>query len=577
MMPPKASKSTCKRGQKNDIYLLYDEDDSSRVMEFAEQFRQFYKVFDPHTDGVPGESKLWSWLEKGIYNSKMTVVFFSKKSITKEAYIQLSHAIREHRIIAIMVQSCKIPKILGHFNIVYAYHTDSFDLTLNHIRQAIEAPKETFKRLDFPYHNPGKVTQTVVGIPKFENRTLQETPRKTTKITVLDVILNAHIVCNVFNNFTLRCDKPECTFKCRANNFQEVHAHTRSCKFEWVQCSYCKQKVFRKNMQKHEQRKCRFRRLKCSNEGCVYLTSLCDVESHKRSCVYQLVNCRNSINGCKAVHLKKDANQHKRKCDYETLMCNLCKLFKLDFDSHHCQNSDKRTYIFSCENTGCIYEGSANDMIGHNLVCEFRKQTCRHCSRLIPVGMLTAHTQECSDLTSCHQCGVTIPRYLLERHRQISCGVGAMTTVCDTCYSIVDEVSMKTHTNNDCINYKRHFSMQNTAPNANTNAKEPKHQSEEVSQLVPIVRRKQRGRRLSTIMRLRGRDSCGNSDNSKVSSHYVNFEDHQKLGIMTPERRDWFNSIGNPASPCSSESGDSLPSPFYTEGLCHSSSWYNLT
>ncbi|KAH3782625.1 hypothetical protein DPMN_160544 [Dreissena polymorpha] len=46
------SKRRSMREGANDIYLLYDEMDTSLVMPFAEHLSLFYKVFDPHTDGA---------------------------------------------------------------------------------------------------------------------------------------------------------------------------------------------------------------------------------------------------------------------------------------------------------------------------------------------------------------------------------------------------------------------------------------------------------------------------------------------------------------------------------------------
>lgn len=70
-----------------------------------------------------------AWLENGIHMSKCTVVFLTKKFLTHNycryqadnAVVRYVKSKGRHRVIVIMLQSCKIPKNLQHFNCVYAW------------------------------------------------------------------------------------------------------------------------------------------------------------------------------------------------------------------------------------------------------------------------------------------------------------------------------------------------------------------------------------------------------------------------------------------------------------------------
>ncbi|XP_052229796.1 uncharacterized protein LOC127843933 isoform X2 [Dreissena polymorpha] len=340
------SRRTSTRGVSNDIYLLYDELDTNLVMPFAEHFRPFYTVFDPHTDGAQNEPEHRSWLDRGIYRSKMTVVFLSKQSQkNSECEFQLAHAIKSltktkymHRIVVVMVEFCKIPKNLGHFKIVYAFQNDVFERNVHQLREAIKiAPRETFTRLDVSWKNHPNVLQTVVGTPKLQPLT-QEIP---IKISLLDIIRNPRKVIDVLNNFYVRCNKQGCSFRCRGENLKEAHEHIRSCKYELVQCRYCKQSVSRKNIMKHELRKCRRRSVTCPNKGCAFLGCYADHESHNTSCEYRMQKCLNNCYGCKSVYPLKDIIKHTQVCDYEKCICTVCskELFKIDLERHNCTNT----------------------------------------------------------------------------------------------------------------------------------------------------------------------------------------------------------------------------------------------
>ncbi|XP_052225590.1 uncharacterized protein LOC127841081 [Dreissena polymorpha] len=243
-----------------------------------------------------------------------------------------------HRIVVVMVESCKIPKNLGHFKIVYAFQNGIFERNVCRLREAIEAPRESFTRLDVFWNNHPNVKQTVIGTPKLQPTKLQGIP---IKISLLDIIRHPRKVIDVLKNFDVRCNKQGCSFRCPGKNLKKAHEHIRSCKYELLQCRYCKQSVSRKNIKKHEKRKCRRQIMICPNKGCAFLGCYADHESHNRSCEYRMQKCLNSCYECKSVYPLKDIIKHTQVCDYEKYICTVCnkELFKIDLERHNCINT----------------------------------------------------------------------------------------------------------------------------------------------------------------------------------------------------------------------------------------------
>jgi hypothetical protein len=52
-MRPTSTSGTCKRDIENDVYMLYDSDDSSMVEPIKNYLQRFYTLFDPLMDGPP--------------------------------------------------------------------------------------------------------------------------------------------------------------------------------------------------------------------------------------------------------------------------------------------------------------------------------------------------------------------------------------------------------------------------------------------------------------------------------------------------------------------------------------------
>lgn len=87
---------------------------------------------------TPDEAEIKIWTERGVYNAKKTVVFLTKNFLSStECEFQASHAvdrfsrtkgINKHRVVVIVLESCKVPKYLRHFKCVYAWkYRDSPD------------------------------------------------------------------------------------------------------------------------------------------------------------------------------------------------------------------------------------------------------------------------------------------------------------------------------------------------------------------------------------------------------------------------------------------------------------------
>ncbi|KAH3698140.1 uncharacterized protein LOC127862275 [Dreissena polymorpha] len=571
-MRPKSTTDRCMRDHENDVYMLYDSDDRSKVVPFKNYLKRFYTLFDPLTDGPPNEPELKTWLERGIYKSKLTVVFLTKKSKTNsECEFQLANAVKrytetksQHRIVVVMVERCKVPKNLKQFLTVYAFKAND-EPTMCNIRKAIEAPKEQYVIGDKTWTNHQNTLKTVIGSPKLDPRIQPEIKKKT---RFMDIIWNARKVYRIHQNFDFRCNKPGCTFRCRGDNFKEAHAHIESCKYEWVQCRYCQQNVSRKNIVKHEQKKCRSRRVKCTFDGCDYNPCYADLESHKRACVYQLEQCPNSRYGCQTVYLKKDTKQHKGECQYEKCVCHQCQqeLFKVDVDKHHCQNHDRRNDVHSCDNNDCMFEGTVDELFKHHVCCEFRTQKCRNCSRMIPIENLAEHTTDCENLTSCDHCGLMIPRSLLDSHQRLSCSKSSMVTVCDSCHYVTDAVTIETHKDNRCTTSLSCLGDHNDADNSNWEKYATMEIYSAVSKPVRMERTHRKAGLSLPYWYSLGRGSRRYSDvtYSSDSSDYVNFEKHQISGAMTAERRYIFNNIEESMKFLSTDSG-----------ICSFSYWYS--
>jgi len=230
----------------------------------------------------------------------------------------------------------------------------------------------------------------------------------------------------VLNSCELQCVSEGCNFHCLGTDFNSFYHHVTSCKYQRVQCRHCSQFVLQRNLVRHEQDRCRHKRIPCDNESCKILFSLNEIKAHKRVCPFQEVVCPN--NGCTHVFAKKDRNKHMEICDYVHIFCVGCSTwyFRIDAYTHKCRNAlpnhlhpsecfrqtsvTERPETFRCNHSGCNFSGVYNALTDHDKTCEYKIHQCSNCGTRMPKRQLTWHSKECDTLVECETCCMQIPR-----------------------------------------------------------------------------------------------------------------------------------------------------------------------
>ncbi|WAR24375.1 Y2098-like protein [Mya arenaria] len=414
-------------GKESDVNAMYAEED----WEIVEPLLEFLKhkkvrVFDPHRDGMANETNLKIWVDKGIYNSKMSVIFLSRRWSemveftfrTECAVTRFAHTVGRHRVLLVLLDSRKIPDNLRHFQKIYAWK----------LKQHPKDPKNKFQRGRLFWTNP------YIGSDKRQAYITDEKQRRFGKTEIL-----RHIgkVKTVFEHFELHCTFDRCTFRCQGNEVLEAYYHLQQCQFQQIACRYCNQFITKKKILKHENERCLYKKVACPNPSCNGTFPAKSVEEHKKKCPFEEVECIHAVYGCKMKFKKMETKKHLDSCQFVKIFCNGCRkeYFRRDVYSHKCEdalpmhfqktkpnfscNDVKRTETFNCKHQGCSFVGTSPKYQRHVVCCDYRRQRCEHCGDRFPVKDLTQHEQNCQKIDECQACGMAVPRSAKDTHEYV--------------------------------------------------------------------------------------------------------------------------------------------------------------
>lgn len=453
-----------------DIYAVYCEENREDVGPILDVLKQQkLDIYDPNEDALPNATLFKAWLEQGMYRSKITVLFLTKNFIrhnncklqAEYAVVRYTRTKGSHRVLAVMLQSCKVPKSLQHVHCVYAWKFREEPIEqYRRILKAIFAPKERFRRGSVLCVG---VSAHAAKLAKTNVRDVQlytETKKQGSAVLKLrHLIFNLNKVKRMLENCELKCTSKNCTFKCPGEKIlDEFYEHVKVCKYQKVRCQFCRQTILRKNLPKHEQTTCPRRLLPCPNSPCVQKLTVKEKHKHSKVCSYMEIDCPNYKYGCRVVFARKDKNKHLEICEYEKNICEKCNnsYFRVDMETHICQtprldnNLDERFLtpgesVFKCYFIGCDYTGLKSDLDVHQMTCECRPEQCAGCGMRFPRRDMAWHGKQCDKIIECEQCHQLVPTSSKFTHDRWICNRQNIRVLCELCHTLVSNGSKEQH------------------------------------------------------------------------------------------------------------------------------------
>lgn len=217
---------------------------------------------------------------------------------------------------------------------------------------------------------------------------------------------------------------------------KNLATHRQKCKLELVSCRRwnlgCIEKVKRQEMQKHLQSKCALRLVKCKH--CGVETAVKVYSKHTQDCMEFPVHCSN---GCKVRGIiRKDLNNHRQTCKYELMQC--CHVSGgCNVKVKRCDMKDHLTKKCKLTKTECPYCGTSyaqNRYFCHEKLCEALPRTCPNkCGqqRLVR-STLKSHIRVCPlEEVQCKDCNEIIKWENMQNHLDNQCQYREMT--CEDC------------------------------------------------------------------------------------------------------------------------------------------------
>lgn len=284
------------------------------------------------------------------------------------------------------------------------------------------APKPKFRR--------GSLIWTSANTSIISSKACHEIPclqQRKPDLKNWELLLNVTKIKNALQYCEIKCSSDNCTFRCDgANILNHFVRHIKECKYQQVLCSFCKQPVKRKNLQRHEEKSCRLKPTVCQNEGCGKKMPAKLLRGHSVTCPYREDTCPNERYGCSHVFARKDRGKHLEICDYEQQQCKVCHefYFRIDIDSHSCNSENKRfdfsseiytesvPAVYKCRNSHCTFVGTRTAVDEHKRKCVYRIEQCPVCGIRLSVNELIWHKKQCDKLVECELCHLIVPRFV---------------------------------------------------------------------------------------------------------------------------------------------------------------------
>ena len=161
--------------------------------------------------------------------------------------------------------------------------------------------------------------------------------------------------------------------------------HENECKYKVILCINRKKGcLFQAHsdveLENHYANQCLFSLMKCAHDSCPNYVLRKNFEKHKTKCEYRLLACIHTANGCYEKFFVKQLNKHEDICTYA---------------------------LVKCKHTNCNKFVPKNSLTQHQDDCEYKKESCRDCDKLIPLILLRQHRlEECEHrMIECSFCG----------------------------------------------------------------------------------------------------------------------------------------------------------------------------
>ncbi|XP_071127075.1 uncharacterized protein [Mytilus edulis] len=431
------------------VFANYSEDDGELVSKLLQPFENRNCLFyNPDRDGLPGLPIMRGLIEKGMEQSKITMLFITKKFLSDELCMFMANlAIWKymktkgiHRVLPIILQPCKIPRYLKVLNCIhvwkYATTRSSHMLyktqAITRLTKAMLDPPPKFRRIR--WNGIKTLTWTHNIVEKVKKSALKE---KASNQSIHNInLFQLWRLIGVLKHCFLNCRYGHCSFACSGREFTRFISHAERCRYRPIKCpnKSCQTFLPKWCVDKHVE-ECPLTRLTCPSVGCGKEIIRYQIEQHLFKCQHRTILCPNHHYGCDQRLTQKDAFKHSETCLFASFLCNKCGqiIIKKDIHEHekYCIKSEtkcklcKKTMlreeelfhldvcemvVVSCPNIGCGITIARHKISQHKSKCLLTNICCpnseRGCNARDKRMSIQNHTAWCPfRLSECEFCG----------------------------------------------------------------------------------------------------------------------------------------------------------------------------
>ncbi|CAC5393820.1 unnamed protein product [Mytilus coruscus] len=442
------------------VFASYSEDDGELVTGLLQPFENSNcLIYNPDRDGIPGQPIMRGLIEKGMEQSKITMLFITKNFLSDELCMFMANlAIWKymktkgiHRVLPIILQPCKIPRYLKVLNCIHVWkyaptrssHMIYQTQAIARLTKAMLEPPPKFRRIR--WNGIKTLTWTRNIVEKVKKSALKEkaSDQSTHKINPFQLWRLTGVLKHCF----LNCRYGHCSFACSGREFTRFISHVQICRYRPINCpnKACKTFLPKWCVDKHVE-ECPLTWITCPSVGCGEKILRCRIEQHLLKCQHRSILCPNHHFGCDQRLTEKDAFKHSETCLFASFLCNKCgqAMMKKDLREHekYCAKSEtkcklcKKTMLreeepfhldaclmaeVSCPNIGCGLTMTRYKMLQHRSTCLHANISCansgRGCKTRDKRVNIQIHTASCPfRMSQCEFCGRKLPFKKLDSH-----------------------------------------------------------------------------------------------------------------------------------------------------------------
>ncbi|CAG2202936.1 unnamed protein product [Mytilus edulis] len=305
------------------VFANYSEDDGELVSKLLQPFENRNCLFyNPDRDGLPGQPIMRGLIEKGMEQSKITMLFITKKFLSDELCMFMANlAIWKymktkgiHRVLPIILQSCKIPRYLKVLNCIHVWKyatTRSSHMVYVSWIWIKNYPPPKFRRIR--WNGIKTLTWTRNTVEKVKKSALKE---KASNQSIHNInLFQLWRLIGVLKHCFLNCRYGHCSFACSGREFAKFISHIEICRYRPIKCpnKACQTFLPKWYVDKHVE-ECPLTRLTCPSVGCREEVKRCQIEQHLFKCQHRTILCPNHHYGCDQRLTQKDAFKQSETC-----------------------------------------------------------------------------------------------------------------------------------------------------------------------------------------------------------------------------------------------------------------------